>query len=217
MAKAYQPIGLLDTLEKLFSTLVTADISYLTEKHQLLLPMQFGGCPGHCTTNAMHIVTQKIKDTWRQKKVASILFLDIQATFPNMVKEQLLHNMRNRRVPSTYIKLINNMLSNHRTQLSFNDFTSKTISITNGTTQGCPLSMLIYAFYNADLTDITKGKEELSTGFIDDCALVAVGNTLTDTHLTLKHMMERSGGGLKWSCDHNSPFKLTKLAYMDFP
>ena len=105
------------------------------------LPMQFSRHPGHCTTDTMHIVTQKIKDTWRQKKVASILFLDIQATFPSTVKERLLHNMRNRQVTSTYIKLINNMLSNRRTQLSFDNFTSKTISITNSTTQGCPLSM----------------------------------------------------------------------------
>ena len=87
VAKAYWPIGLLDTLGKLFSTLIADDISYLTEKHQLLLPMQFGRHPGHCTTDAMHIVTQKIKDIWRQKKVALILFLDIQATFPNTVKE----------------------------------------------------------------------------------------------------------------------------------
>ena len=45
VAKAYQPIGLLKTLGKLFSTLIVADLSYLTEKHQLLPPTQFGGCP----------------------------------------------------------------------------------------------------------------------------------------------------------------------------
>ena len=109
------------------------------------------------------------------------------------------------------------MLSNHRTQLIFNDFTSKTISITNSATQGCPLSMLIYTFYNADLINIAKGKEELSTGFVDDCTLIAVSTILMDTHLTLKHMMERSGGGLEWSRDYNLPFELMKLAYMDFP
>ena len=42
IAKAYHPIGLLDTLGKLFSTLVTADLSYLAEKHNLLPPTQFG-------------------------------------------------------------------------------------------------------------------------------------------------------------------------------
>ena len=44
----------------------------------------------------MHLVTQKIKDVWRKKQVALILFLDIQAAFPNTVKEHLLYNMKNR-------------------------------------------------------------------------------------------------------------------------
>ena len=51
--------------------------------------------------------------------------------------------------------------------------------------QGCPLSMLIYAFYNANLIDIVKGKFELSTGFVDDCAFVAVVDTLDEAHKTL--------------------------------
>lgn len=36
--KVYQPISLLDTTGKLFSTLVAHNLSYLTEKHDLLLP-----------------------------------------------------------------------------------------------------------------------------------------------------------------------------------
>ena len=217
VAKAYRPIGLLDTLGKLFSTLVAADLSFLAEKHGLLPPTQFGGRPGRCTTDAIHLITQRIKDNWRQKKVTSILFLDIQAAFPNTVKERLIHNLKTRRVPHTYIRLFERMLSNRQTKLRFDDFLSDPINIANGTTQGCPLSMLLYAFYNADLIDIAKGKEELSTGFVDDCAFVATGRTLEETHNILKNMMERVGGGLEWSRCHNSPFELSKLAVMDFP
>ena len=127
VAKAYHTIGLLDTIGKLFSTLVAADLSYLTEKHLWLPPTQLGGRPRCCTTDAMHLVTQKIKDVWRKKKTASVLFLDIQATFPNTVRERLIHNMRSRWVPSVYIKLIDNMLSKHKTQLKFDDYTSEPI------------------------------------------------------------------------------------------
>ena len=82
--------------------------------------------------------------------------------------------------------------------------------------QGCLLSMLIYAFNNANLIDITKGKFELSTGFVDDCAFVAVPDTLDEAHKTLKNMMEWPNGGLDWSYSHNSPFEITKLAVIDF-
>ena len=43
VAKSYYPIGLLNTLGKLFLMLVAADLSFLTEKHNLLPPTQFGG------------------------------------------------------------------------------------------------------------------------------------------------------------------------------
>jgi hypothetical protein len=94
VAKSYCPISLLDTFGKLLSTLVAADLSHLAEKHNMLPSMQFGGRPGHCTTDAMHVVAHKVKDTWRSGKVASALFLDVQGTFPNTVKDQLIHNMK---------------------------------------------------------------------------------------------------------------------------
>ena len=87
VTKAYQPIGLLDALEKLFSTPIAADLSHPVEKHRLLPLTQFGSQPGRCTMDTMHLVVHKIKEVWRRKKVASILFLDIQAAFPNTVKE----------------------------------------------------------------------------------------------------------------------------------
>ena len=43
VAKSYCPISLLNTLGKLFSALVAADLSYIVEKHNLLPPNQFGG------------------------------------------------------------------------------------------------------------------------------------------------------------------------------
>lgn len=216
IAKAYHPIGFLETLSKLFSALVAADLSYITEKHDLLPPTQFGGRPSRCMTDTMHLITTKIKDAWRVGKVALALFLNIQTAFPNTVKVQLLHNMKSRHVPTQYIWLFNKMLSSHKTQLHFDNYISEPIQIINGTMQGCPLSMLLYVYYNADLIDIAKGKFELSTGFVDDCTFVMVADTLNEAHTGLKDMMEQTNGGLDWPHNHNSPFKLSKLAMMDF-
>ena len=76
--------------------------------------------------------------------------------------------------------------------------------------------MILYMYYNADLIDIAKGKWELSTGFVDDCAFVAIADNIDNAHLILKNMMERPNGSLNWSHSHNSPFDLSKLAVMDF-
>ena len=217
VAKTYRPIGLLDTIGKLLSTLVATDLSFLVETHGMLPPGQFGGRPGRNTTDAMHMVTSKIKDVWQAGKVATALFLDVQGAFHNTVKTQLIHNMRARGVPLNYTNLIESMLTNRKTHLKFDDYTSPPLSIDNGTTQGCPLSMILYVFYNAPLVDTARHKNETTIGFVDDCLYLAIADSLSEAHSAVKDMMERQDSGFTWSISHNSPFELSKLALMNFP
>ena len=94
VAKAYCPIGLIDTILKVFSMLCAKHLSYLAENHAMLPLTQFGGRPGRNTMDAMLLVAHKIKDAWRRSKTAVALFLDNQGAFPNTMKDQLLHNMQ---------------------------------------------------------------------------------------------------------------------------
>jgi ribonuclease HI len=216
--KAYRPIALLNTLGKLFSTLVADDLSHFCETRHALPRTQFGGRPSHCTSDSMLLLTQSIKDAWRSKKVASVLFLDVQGAFPNVVKEVLLHNMRSRGVPTEYIKVIKQMLTGRKTRLSFDDFISDFIMINNGNNQGCPLSMIFYAFYNAGLLEISPYdcRDEKQFGFVDDVTLLAIGENFNDTYQKITNMMTRPNGGFDWSTTHHSQFELSKLALMNF-
>lgn len=219
MANAYRPIRLLNTIGKLFSTLVAADLSHLAEKHSLLPPGQFGGRPGRNTTDAMHLIVHKIKKAWRSGKVASALFLDVQGAFPNTVPDRLIHNMREKGVPLSYICLAGQMLSDQRTQLRFDNYSSDWMMMNNGTTQGCLLSMIYYAFYNVPLllTAHPNSATEASVGFVDDAMFLAIASTLAEAHKMVTNMMSCANGGFDWSISHNSPFELTKLALMNFP
>lgn len=51
---------------------------------------------------------------------------------------------------------------------------------------------------------------------MDDTAFIAIGNSFHDTHATLKHMLERHGGGYEWAEAHNSKFETSKFALVDF-
>ena len=130
------------------------DLNHFCETRGVFPKNQFGGRPARTTTDSMLLLTHTIKESWRQGKVASVLFLDVQGAFPNIVKEVLIHNMRARSVPAQYVRLIELMLTGRKTKLSFDNFLSDFIEINNGNNQGCPLSMLNYAFYNASLLEI---------------------------------------------------------------
>ena len=214
--KAYRPIALLNTTAKLLSALIADRVSYILETHNLLPSTHFGGRPGRSTTDSLHLLEATIRHAWRQGKVVSALFLDIEGAFPNAVTDRLLHNMRTRGLPPEVVGYTQCLLQGRRTRLRFDDFSSDWISITNGIGQGDPLSMILFIIYNSDLVDAAKDTNELTLAFVDDTAFIAIGKDFQETHSILVDMLEREGGGYQWSKDHNSKFETSKFALIDF-
>jgi ribonuclease HI len=215
--KAYRPIALLSSMAKVMTSLVAEVISNLVETHHLLPKNHFGGRPGRTSTDAIQYLVHKIKSAWREDRVASVLFLDVEGAFPNAVTNRLLHNLKRRRIPAILIRFISNLLTNRRTKLRFDDYTSDFIDITNGIGQGDPLSMLLYILYNADLLEIIDDElNEDAIGYVDDIALIASGTDFVDSTNRLKQMMTKEDGGLQWSKDHNSKFEVSKSVIVHF-
>jgi ribonuclease HI len=215
MAKAHRPVVLLSTVAKVLTALVAEDMTRLVEHHNLLPKTHFGGRPGRTTTDAIHLMVDRIKEAWRNGQVASVLFLDVEGAFPNAVTDRLLHNLRRRKIPITYTNFITQLLTNRRTRLKFDDYTSDVTNITNGIGQGDPLSMLLYIIYNADLLEITGDENsECAIGYVDDVALIAVGQDFDETTRKLRTMMTKEDGGLQWSREHNSKFEVSKSAIL---
>ncbi|KAG5348977.1 hypothetical protein C0989_006760, partial [Termitomyces sp. Mn162] len=60
-------------------------------------------------------------------------------------------------------------------------------------------------------------KNKLVSEFVADTMFLATTKTLPNCHDILADMMHRASGGFDWSLSHGSPFKLSKLALMNFP
>ncbi|GBE84774.1 RNA-directed DNA polymerase from mobile element jockey [Sparassis crispa] len=212
-AKAYRPIALLNCVGKILSACVTETLVHEAELNDLLANGHIGGRPGHTTTDSLHLLVKTVKDAWRHHKVASILFLDIKAAFLSALPERLLHNMRMQGVPVEIVDWIRHRLEGCHTHLIFDDFTSAIFEILSGIDQGCPLSVILYQFYNSDLLD--SAKLTLALGHIDDVALIATGSNFEETHDNLRHCMDHSDGAMMWSADHQSEFSLDKFGLLN--
>ena len=214
--KAYRPIALLNTLCKVLTALMAELMTFYTEAHQLLPAHHFGGRPGRTTSDAVHLLVHKIKDTWRKRQVTAVLFLDIEGAFPNAVTSRLLHSMRKRRLPEKLIAFAEMMLKNRYTTLRFDDYTSETVTLDNGIGQGDPLSMALYQYYNADILEIPHKPQESAEAYVDDAILTASAKSFEEAHEMLAEMMTRTGGMVEWSKSHNSSIEYSKLALIDF-
>ena len=214
--KAYRPIALINTMWKVLTAILADQLTYYAEKYQLLPQHHFGGRPGRTTTDAMHLLTYKIKGAWRKGKVAAVLFLDIEGAFPNAVPSKLLHNLKKRKVPNKLINFTAGLLEGRITTLKFDDHISAPFPVDNGIGQGDPLSMALYQFYNADILDIPKTSNESAIAYVDDALLLTVADSFVQAHQMLANMMIRQKGVIDWSKSHNSPLEYSKLALIDF-
>ncbi len=148
--------------------------------------------------------------------MASVVFLDIKSAFPAAAPERLFHNLCMRGVPREYVDWLRIKLDGRRTQLKFDDHTSAMFEVLSGIDQGCPLSVILYAFYNSDLIDSAcAANGETAVGSMDDVAMIVIGKTFPDCHSKIRQFMERSGGAFDWSQAHNSTYSLDKFGVLN--
>lgn len=219
VAKVYRPIALMSCMGKILSSCVTDVLEYQAKRLQLLPNHHFGGRAGRTTTDSLHLLTKKIRDAWRAKKVASVLFLDVEAAFPSAIPERLFHKMRRLGIPEIIVNWLRRKLQGRHTQLSFDDYVSDLFEIVSGIDQGCPLLVILYKIYNSMLLECIRilgltGADAFA--YIDDVAVIAFGRNLQETCNILLTFMQSPGGANDWSRTRNSLFALTKLALLHF-
>ncbi|KAF8580772.1 hypothetical protein K439DRAFT_1301943, partial [Ramaria rubella] len=84
--------------------------------------------------------------------------------------------MRMRGIPIEYTDWTHSKVKDRQTSLSFDGFISDMKTLHRGLDQGCPLSGILYQFYNAALLDIPNRQEgEEVTAYADDTVMLASG------------------------------------------
>ncbi len=99
---AYRPIILSNGWGQGLHATMNQDLTAWCEYKGILPDRHFGGCPGRCTTDSIHLMVSSIKDQWRKGNIVSVLFLDVKGAFPSMDVDILLHKMLMLGIPSQY-------------------------------------------------------------------------------------------------------------------
>lgn len=124
--------------------------------------------------------------------MASLLLLDVSGAFNNVSHKRLLHNLRKRRVDERIVRWIASFLCDRRIKIIIDDYISEEYNIETGVPQGSPLSPILYIFYNSDLIEQCDSDGTTATGYIDDAAILACGNTTEETCNKLERALEKA-------------------------
>ena len=211
--KSYRPIALLNTLGKALEAILANRLTYLADTYHLLPSRHTGGRKLTSTDHAIHLLLQSIHKAWADKKVASLLLLDVTGAFDNVSRLRLLHNLRKRRVDHRIIALIDSFLRDRSTILKLQEYTAPSIPIETGIPQGSPLSLILYLFYNADLIEACRTDNSEAVGYVDDASTLAVGPSAAKNCKTLKAIHRKAED---WARKHGSQFAPAKYELVHF-
>ena len=116
--KAWRPISLLETLGKVFESIMARRISFLAETYGLLPETHIGGRVGRLCDHTLHLLLEAVYEGWkRDKRIASLLCLDGSGAFDNVSHQRLAHCLRKRQIPEAIINWIMSFLSNRHISL----------------------------------------------------------------------------------------------------
>jgi hypothetical protein len=147
------------------------------------------------------------------------VFLNVKGAFPSVHIDRLIQDLRRKGILGAITDWIQAKLKDSRTFMVFDGYRSPTpLPIRAGLDQGCPLSGILYNFYNAwigELVSTQKPGRVLITGFADDLALCVRAPTFVGTRRILRDLLNRPDGILDWARSHNYAFEKTKWALID--
>jgi hypothetical protein len=185
--KAYWLIALLNTLNKIMKSIMRIRLNYATKKHNLLLKKHFENRKNIVLKHVLHYIIETINSIWINKKITTMLFLNVIEAFDNVFHFRLLHNLKKRQIESIYLTWVKSFLSKRYIIFKLVDHIIDRIRTIIDVSQRFSMSSIFYVFYNANLIDwcINSQIDIIETSFIDDINILVMNDSIKENVLIL--------------------------------
>lgn len=173
---SWRPISLLSTFGKGLERFIARHMAVRAIQAELLSPCHFGALPGRSAVDLAQVLVHKVEKAFQQKKVATLLLLDVKGAFDAVDHCRLLSHLRLQGWDSGLITWIRDWLSNRSASVQVGEATASAL-VKGGLPQGSPLSPVLFLLHAAKVVGAYKG----SFCYADDLGLLFIGDTLEET------------------------------------
>ncbi len=167
----YRPVALTSVVMKSLERLVLAYLKDITRP--LLDPLQFAYRSNRSVDDAvnmgLHYILQHLD---KPGNYARILFVDFSSAFNTIMPDLLSDKLTQLSVPTSICQWITSFLTDRQQLVRLGKLTSRTLTISTGTPQGCVLSPLLFSLYTNDCTSKDPSVKLLK--FADDTTVIGL-------------------------------------------
>lgn len=171
----YRPISLLSCLSKVLEKVVLSRLKDFVDRHDLLIPQQFGFRPKHSTTHQLLRVTNHIREGLKNQKSTGVIFLDIAKAFDRVWHTGLVGKLISQGFDGYLINWVVSYLDSRSFFVALRGEQSTTRPIAAGVPQGGLISPLLFNLLTNDIpTDLPDTQLAL---YADDAAIYCQTHT----------------------------------------
>ena len=152
----YRPISLTKCLGKLTEKMIKIRLVYFLEKYNLISDFQSGFREKRQTTDNLFYLSQKIMESFDEKKSTLGVVFDIMKAFDKIWQDGLIFKLSKLNLPKKLGAWIISFIKNRKFYVKVEDSTSEHHEIEAGLGQGTVLSPILFSIYINDITELTN-------------------------------------------------------------
>lgn len=170
-----RPITMLDTLGKVYETLINNRIKNELKENGSLSELQFGFREGKSTAGALQVLKRKIRGARSRGKFGVVVSFDIKNAFNTIKWSSILNGLQKAGV-SGYLQRLVREYGAERVLLYTSNGEKKEYLCNRGVPQGSVLGPTLWIIAYNTILQLGRSDDETVLGFADDTLLIVTGD-----------------------------------------